>query len=361
MVLVENLARRRRIEAILGDRGPGDVQHPVDIGADHLVFGRGRRHPLEPIDLARGDAVNRLGQVGGLHTAAKFLRLGLLAFAQLVLDGLQLLAQEVLPLGVGHLLLRGCLDLALELEERDLAVQGGRHRLQLRDEGVVLEDLLLLLGLQIEKAREQIREPQRIVDAGHHAAQFLREPGPLRQRAPDQIVDAAHVRVGLDRALDLLRRRLHRRAQHLAAERHHVRTRARQAFDDDVDAAIRHFRHLPDRGDCADLLQLIGLRLLVLGRLQGDEQQPIARQRAVDRFDRHRPRDRDRLERQRKHDGVAEGEDGKLGRVFARLVGWHTSLQDTGGVGVGGDGETEVEAAEVAEGMDVSENGARVR
>ena len=55
VILVEHLARGDRIEAVLGRHGPRDVEHPVDVGADHLVLGRGRRHPLEPIDFAVGD------------------------------------------------------------------------------------------------------------------------------------------------------------------------------------------------------------------------------------------------------------------------------------------------------------------
>jgi molybdopterin biosynthesis enzyme len=32
-------ARRRRIQSILGGRRPGDIEHPVDVGADHLILG----------------------------------------------------------------------------------------------------------------------------------------------------------------------------------------------------------------------------------------------------------------------------------------------------------------------------------
>ena len=74
----------------------------------------------------RGD---RFGQLRVGDALAQLLDLGLLAFAELVLDRLQLLAQVVLPLRVGHLLLRGRLDLALHLEQRDLAVERVRHRL----------------------------------------------------------------------------------------------------------------------------------------------------------------------------------------------------------------------------------------
>src|SRR5204863_6989271 len=86
-------------------------------------------------------------------------------------------------------------------------------------------------------------------------------------------------------------------------------------------------------------LQLIGRRLLVVGRLQREEQQPVARERAVDRFDRQLTGERDRLQRQRKHDRVSKRERREFGGVVERLVGRHTCSQDTvdhGGCGGNG-------------------------
>ena len=132
VILVEDRARRDRIEPILGERRPRDVEHPVEVGADHLVLGRRRRHPLQAIELALGDRRDRLGQLRLGEARAQVGDLGLLAFAELLLDRLELLAQVVLPLRVGHLLLRGRLDLALHLEQRDLAAERVGDRLQLR-------------------------------------------------------------------------------------------------------------------------------------------------------------------------------------------------------------------------------------
>ncbi len=73
-------------------------------------------------------------------------------------------------------------------------------------------------------------------------------------------------------------------------------------------------------------------RLVVLGGLQRQEQQAVARERAVHRLDRKRPGDRERLKREREDDGVTKREDGKLGRIVTGLFG-HTSIQDTGGDG----------------------------
>ena len=95
-----------------------------------------------------------LGQLRVGQALAQLLRFGLFAFPELVLNRLELLAQEVLPLRVGHLLLRRRLDLALHLEQRDLAVERVGDGLQLRAEVVGLEDLVFLLRLHVEEARE---------------------------------------------------------------------------------------------------------------------------------------------------------------------------------------------------------------
>ena len=71
-----------------------------------------------------------LGQLGVLDALAQLGELVALAFAELLLNRLHLLAQVVLTLRVGHLLLRLRLDLALQLEQRDLARErrGDRSR-----------------------------------------------------------------------------------------------------------------------------------------------------------------------------------------------------------------------------------------
>ena len=120
VVLVEHAARLDRIEPVLGRLVPRHVEHPVQVGADHLVLGRRRRHPLEPIDLAVRDRGDVLGQIRFGDALAQLLRLAV-PFAELGLDRLQLLAQHVLPLRVGHLLFRARFDLPLQLEHLDLA------------------------------------------------------------------------------------------------------------------------------------------------------------------------------------------------------------------------------------------------
>ena len=90
-------------------------------------------------------ALTASGSFAVLDALAQLGELVAFAFAELLLDRLQLLAQVVLPLRVGHLLLRLRLDLALQLEQRDLARQRRGDRLQLLEQVVFLEQRLLVL------------------------------------------------------------------------------------------------------------------------------------------------------------------------------------------------------------------------
>ena len=161
--------------------------------------------------LAMAATVVRQLRVG--EPLANLLRLRLLALAELVLDRLELLAEVVLPLRGRHLLLGRGLDLALQLEQRHFAAEGVRHRLQLGDRIVRFQNPLFLVGLDVEQGRQHVGQPQRIVDAQHQAAQFLRQTARQRQRAIDQLLDAPDVGVDLDRSLGLFGKRRDRRAQ----------------------------------------------------------------------------------------------------------------------------------------------------
>ncbi len=76
------------------------------------------------------------------------LGLGLVGLAQLFLDGLELLAQDVLPLGLVHLRLDLVLDLRAQLEDFQLPVHESRQAAQTLGEVDLLQKLLLLLGLE---------------------------------------------------------------------------------------------------------------------------------------------------------------------------------------------------------------------
>ena len=195
VILVEDRRASTGSRRSVGGDRPRHVEQPVEVGPDHLVLGRRRAHARQPVDLAhrRPSARARAG-LRVLDPLAQLRDLVALAFAELLLDRLQLLAQVVLPLRVGHLLLRLRLDLALQLEQRDLARQQRVRPLRASSSRSCLR-----AAAASPPASCRAASP-----AGRRAAAGRRcpatscrsspaQPGGERQRLLDQLLDAADV------------------------------------------------------------------------------------------------------------------------------------------------------------------------
>ena len=104
---------------------PRQRHQPVEIGARHGVFGGGDRHLRQTIELAQRFLLDRLGHAGGVDLLFELLDLlGLVvALAELLLDRLELLAQEVLALVLADFRLHLRLNLRAELEDLELLDQ----------------------------------------------------------------------------------------------------------------------------------------------------------------------------------------------------------------------------------------------
>ncbi len=183
----------------------GSVDDPVEIRADDAVLGRRRRQPLEASELAERSLRDLLRQLERLEPLAQLgdLRLLRVGLAELLLDRLQLLAQEELALPLVELGLHLRLDLRAELEHLELAVQDQRDLAQPRFDVDELEQRLLLLGLQPQRRRDEVAERARVVDVGGRDLQLLRQ---VRDEADDAREEPLHV---ARQRLDLLRLREH--------------------------------------------------------------------------------------------------------------------------------------------------------
>ena len=80
---------------------------------------------------------------------------------------------------------------------------------------------------------------------------------------------------------------------HAALHLQELGARARDALDEHAHPGWR-FRHLPDDADRPDLVQFVRPRLFRVARLEQGEDHPVAGERAIDGFDRHRPADAER-------------------------------------------------------------------
>ena len=179
VVLVQVALGLHQVEGVGGGVQPGQVEDPVDVVARHRVFRRRGRDALQPGEFLvhRGPGLGAELFLG--HPLAQFLEFDLVvvALAQLLADGLQLLAEEELALPLVHVLLHGGLQLVAHLHRLQPLGQLFRHPVKQVVQGHDLEDLLLDLDLQVELRTDQVGDVERVgqaVDRGH---QFRRQLG----------------------------------------------------------------------------------------------------------------------------------------------------------------------------------------
>ena len=121
---IEDLARLIEVQAILGALRPGQLHQPLEVGALHRVL-RGRlRHLLETLQLLARRLLDVGRHLRGLDLLLERVEVaGVLALPELVLDRLQLLAEDCLALVLGELLAHLQVDLLFDLDELHLALQ----------------------------------------------------------------------------------------------------------------------------------------------------------------------------------------------------------------------------------------------
>jgi hypothetical protein len=271
----------------------------------------GRRQLLEPLKLALGRLAHLLRKLAErVEAVAQLRRLRLLrvGLAELLLDRLQLLAQEVLALALFHLRLHLRLDLRAELEHLELAVQDRRDHPQARLDVHLLEDLLPLLGPdRAERRGDEVAEGARVVDVRGGELQLLRE---VRREADDAGEQPLHVpRQRLE--LRCLLEHVGQRAELAEEVRVDVEPvldpPALEALHEDAQRPVGHLDHLVDDRDGADVVDVVEARRVERAVAGGDEgEHAVAGDDVVDQPHRALLADRERRHRLREDDGVLQ-------------------------------------------------------
>ena len=322
VVGVEHLARLLEVEVVIRLLVPGEAEDPLEVGADDAVLGRGGREPLEASELAVDRLARLFGQLHLVRTVAELIDLRLLrvALAELLLDRLQLLAQEVLALRGLHLGGDLVLDLRAELRDLELAVEDDEHRAQALLDHLLLEQLLLLLGLQAQRRRDEVAERARILDVRGGERELLRQVGHEADQAREERLHVLGERLGLGCLLvDVL---------DLEEPSHEVRLfpdpvdepDPPNALDEDAQRPVGDADHLLDDGRAPDLVQVLPPGLLDLCVPGRDEcNQPVAPDRCVDELDRALLTDCEREHGVGKDDRVLERQNRELRRELELL------------------------------------------
>ena len=120
----------REVEQVRRLLAPRQRDEPVEIGPRDRVLGGRGRHLAEPVELSQRFLLRLLGHLRRLDLLAELIELpgAVVGLAELLLDGLQLLAQVVLALALAHLGLHLRLDLRAQLEDLDLLGERGDQR-----------------------------------------------------------------------------------------------------------------------------------------------------------------------------------------------------------------------------------------
>ncbi len=289
VVLVEHGARVGDVDLLAGTDIPGQRDQQLDIRADDRVLRRDRRNLLQPRKLAQGVLIGLFGHVRLLDLLAQLVdgRGLFVLLAQLLLDGFQLLAQNVLALRLAHLLLGLALNLLAQFQHFQLVCQEVDDQFQLAPRRLDLQDLLAQSQVHLRAAGDEIDDLQRIlqVEGGHRqlVGKILDEVDePL-----EEVVGGALERLQLDAHLLHVRRGMRFRAQIRLLPDPLVDLEALQPLHDDLHRSIRNAQQARDAGDGADAEDIAWPRLLDARIFLRDEaHQPVAAHDVVDQIDR---------------------------------------------------------------------------
>ena len=310
VVLVEDLAGVPEIEIVLGGLVPRQRRDPLEVAADHAPLRHRRLEPLEPGQLAVGLLADLLGELDRRQLLAQLVDLGLdlVGLAELLLDRLELLAQEVLALALVELGLDLGLDLRAERHHLELAGQDLRQAPQPLGHVDLLEQLLLLLG----------REPQR---AGDQVGRGRWGPSTLATITWSSsgrygTCSTMSVNVCWTLRISAVSSGVCLTTSGAAADlRDQIRLGPDPAFDPDALATldqhpqrpVRHADHPRDDAEHAHRVQILGRRRLDVGRAAGDHRdRPVSAQHLVDQLDASLLTDVQRDQHVRERDRVAQ-------------------------------------------------------
>ena len=189
VVGIQHPRRLVAVEPVVGAGEPRHVEQPVDVGVADMVLRRSLGNQFQAGELLFHHFGDPFRQGEFAEAAFDFNDVRVAGvFAQLLLDGAQLFAEEELPLRLTHRLMDFVLDLHAEFEHLQLPVHEDRQRLE-AGAYVGVEEQQQLFGVtEIQRIGQQVGKPPRssgvedsdlqlFRQARQHAGQLLEEHG----------------------------------------------------------------------------------------------------------------------------------------------------------------------------------------
>jgi hypothetical protein len=334
MIGIEDAARFGDLDRLVGWIGPGKLDQPAQVRAHHRVLGRGLRHLLEAPQLLARLLLDLLGHVRLVDLLGKLLHLRRVAFAfaQLLLDRLELLAQQHFALALLEPTLRLLADLARQAQHLDAAHHELQHGVQTLAHVQRLEDVLLLGRLDVEQARDEIGQRAGCRDLLHRGGELRRNTWRELEQLRRARLHLQHVRFDLLRDLGGIGQELHacdleRQALVVAGD-----AEALLAMHDELVRAVGRRDVTQDGGRGADRIEIALRRILgVRMPLQQHADAPLGAHGFLSRSHRRGARHRKRCDQPREQDDVAHRHDDQgIGRHVV-----HRALRGRLALGVG--------------------------
>ena len=261
VLFVKHLARGAHIERFFRARVPRQIETNVQIIADDGRLRRAERLLLEPVNLFEQALLGVLRQVQGKDLFAVIRALGvrIVGLAELRLDDLHLLAQQILLLRLIQAVLRRFLKLMLQAEHTRLVQQHFRELGQSPARARFLQQLLLLFRTQEHMLGDEVRHERRIRAAKHTDDRLRRHVAGRGDVRVKQIAAVADERLGARRfALGHVRKRLDLGHEAGRVRSHGQRPAALDALSHNADglgAGLLH--HLLDAADRAYAVHIV--------------------------------------------------------------------------------------------------------
>ena len=312
-----------QVEAVLGVLAPGQLQQQLHVVVLHAELGTCRVHALELLQLALEGLAHLLRPplLRGLRAHLLDLLLDGVA-AQLVLDGLHLLVQEVLALLAVHLGAHLALDLVLHLQQLKLLGQVRQQQVGPLAEVGHLQHALLLGHLGVHVAADEVDQERGRVDVLDRELGLGGDVRALLDDLQREVLQRAHQRVEL--LVVLVRAQfveLLDAGGEIGLLPHHLGDlEALPALDDGRGAAVRHAQHADDGGQRAHPVQVLRTRLLdVAVLLAHHAQRLVAPVHLLDQADAAVATHGDGDDHPREEHGVAQRQDGQFRRRRLRV------------------------------------------
>ena len=214
----------------------------------------------------RACAVGLLWEIRLLDLGAQLghLRLLLVALAELLLDRLQLLAEDELALRLVHLGLDLGLDLRPELEDLELAGENDGEPAEAPLDVGGCQELLLLFGGDSHGRGDEVRERARRLGVRRGELELLGQVRRDRDDAGEERLERAGERLDLALAADDVGERGEAAGEVRLGLLEAVEAYSVEALDEHAQRAVGDADHLVDDRGGTDLVEVFGAPLLLL-------------------------------------------------------------------------------------------------